>query len=150
MLYKPLSLGASVLGGVLAGAIAKQAWKLAAGDDEVPSATDAQRGWAEVLLAAGLQGAVFGLVKAAVDRGAAAGARRLTGSWPGDDGMGVGRGGRAGWGAAVCGSGGRLPPGVRWAASWPGPAFPELTSALLHLAHQAAQCRWRPGRPAGT
>jgi hypothetical protein len=85
MLYKPFSLGASVLGGVLAGAIAKRVWKLAAGDDEVPSATDAQRGWTEVLLAAGLQGAVFGLVKAAVDRGTAVGARRLTGSWPGDE-----------------------------------------------------------------
>ena len=55
------------------------------GEDEAPEATDAQRGWREVLIAATLQGAIFGLVKAAVDRGAAEGARKYFGIWPGDD-----------------------------------------------------------------
>ncbi len=85
MLYRPVTLGASLLAGVLAGAIVKRAWKLMAGQDEVPEATDAQRTWPEVLVAAGLQGAVAAVVRAAVDRGTAAGTRRLTGSWPGDD-----------------------------------------------------------------
>jgi len=40
-----------------------------------------------ILLAAMLQGAIFALVKAAVDRGAAEGTRRLTGTWPGDEGQ---------------------------------------------------------------
>jgi Protein of unknown function (DUF4235) len=84
LLYKPFSLLVSVLGGVLAGAIFKRVWKLAAGEDEAPKATDAQRGWREVLLAATLQGAIFALVKAIVDRGAAEGVRRFTGTWPGD------------------------------------------------------------------
>jgi hypothetical protein len=85
LIYKPFSMLVSVLGGVLAGAIFKRVWKLAAGEDEAPKATDAQRGWREVLLAAALQGAIFALVKAAVDRGAAEGVRRFTGTWPGDD-----------------------------------------------------------------
>jgi hypothetical protein len=34
-----------------------------------------------------LQGAIFALVKAAADRGAAEGTRRLTGIWPGDEGQ---------------------------------------------------------------
>lgn len=83
LLYKPLSLLISVLSGVLAGAIFKKVWQLAAGEDEAPEATDAQRGWREVLLAATLQGAIFALVKAAVDRGAAEGTRKLLGVWPG-------------------------------------------------------------------
>ena len=84
LLYKPVGLLVSVLGGMLAGAIFKRIWKLAAGEDEAPKATDASRGWPEVLIAAGLQGATFAVVKAAVDRAAATGTRRLTGFWPGE------------------------------------------------------------------
>ena len=40
----------------------------------------------EILTAAALQGAVYGLVKAALDRGAATCTRRLTGFWPGENG----------------------------------------------------------------
>jgi uncharacterized protein DUF4235/putative superfamily III holin-X len=75
----------SVLGGVIAGAIFKRAWKVPAGEDDVPKATDAQRGWREALLAAALQGAIFGLVKVVIDRAAAEGTRRLTGAWPGEN-----------------------------------------------------------------
>ena len=85
--YKPVSLLISVLGGMLASAIFKQIWKLAAREDEAPEATDARRGWHEILLAAALQGAVYGLVKAALGRGTAEGARKLTGVWPAEDGQ---------------------------------------------------------------
>jgi hypothetical protein len=84
ILYKPISLAASLAGGALAGALFRRLWKLASGEDEAPKATDSDRGWAEILIAAGLQGAVFAIVRAAVDRGAPAGTRKLTGSWPGD------------------------------------------------------------------
>ena len=87
VLYKPVSMLVSVLGGVLAGAIFTRVWKIAAGEGDAPKATDAQRGWREVLAAAALQGAIFALVKAAVDRGAAEGMRKLTGVWPGDEGQ---------------------------------------------------------------
>jgi hypothetical protein len=85
LLYKPVGILVSVLGGTLAGAIFKRIWKAAAGEEEAPSATDARRGWREVLIAAALQGAIFALVKAALDRGAAIGTRKLTGVWPGDE-----------------------------------------------------------------
>jgi Protein of unknown function (DUF4235) len=85
LLYKPVSLLVSVLGGVLAGAIFKKIWQLAAHEDEAPQATDAARSWPEILLAAALQGAVFATVRAVLDRGAAAGTRKLTGAWPGED-----------------------------------------------------------------
>jgi Protein of unknown function (DUF4235) len=85
--YKPVSMLVSVLGGILAGAIFKKVWKITAGEDDAPKATDAQRGWREILLAATLQGAIFAAVKAAVDRAAAEGTRQLTGAWPGDEGQ---------------------------------------------------------------
>ncbi len=85
LMYKPFSIIAGVLGGVLAGVIFKQVWKLAAREDEAPDSTDVQKGWGEVLIAATLQGAIFALVKAAVDRGAAEATLRLTGIWPGED-----------------------------------------------------------------
>ncbi|MBO0807876.1 MAG: DUF4235 domain-containing protein [Actinobacteria bacterium] len=80
VLYKPVS----VLRGVLAGAVFKRVWKVTAGEDEAPKATAARRGWREVLLAAAIQGAIFALVKAAVDRGAAEATRKVTGTWPGE------------------------------------------------------------------
>lgn len=86
ILYKTVSLLLSVLSGVLAGIIFKQIWKLAAREDDAPKATDARRGWQEVLPAAALQGAVYSVVKAAVDRGAAEGTHKLTGVWPGENG----------------------------------------------------------------
>jgi hypothetical protein len=83
--YRAVSMGASLLGGLLAGAIFRKVWQLAAGEDEAPKPTDAERSWTEILAAAALQGAVSAIVRAAVDRGAAVGTRRLTGSWPGDN-----------------------------------------------------------------
>jgi len=50
-----------------------------------PSATQRSCGWREVLLAAAVQGAIFGLVKATVDRAGATAYYQATGVWPGDD-----------------------------------------------------------------
>jgi predicted metal-dependent enzyme (double-stranded beta helix superfamily) len=80
--YKPVGILLGVAAGALAGALFKQVWRLTAGDDDAPNATDEDRGWAEILAAAALQGAIFAVVKAAVDRGGAAGVRRVTGNWP--------------------------------------------------------------------
>ena len=84
-LYKPLSLLVSILGGLVAGAIFKQTWKLVAGEDDAPDATDADRGWREILAAAALQGAIVAVVRAVINRGAAQGTQKLTGTWPGDE-----------------------------------------------------------------
>ena len=80
--YRPVGLLLGMAAGAVAGAVFKQVWKMAAGDGDAPDATDEHRGWGEVLAAAALQGAIFAVVRAAVDRGGAVGVRRLTGSWP--------------------------------------------------------------------
>ena len=84
LLYKPLGMLFSVLGGLAASALFKRLWRTVTGEDEAPEATDKDFGWTEVLIAATVQGAIFGLVKAAIDRGGATGYRKLTGRWPDD------------------------------------------------------------------
>jgi Protein of unknown function (DUF4235) len=80
--YRPVGILLGVAAGALAGTIFKQVWKVAAGDDDAPNATDEDRGWPEILAPAALQGAIFAVVKAAVDRAGAVGVRRVTGEWP--------------------------------------------------------------------
>jgi hypothetical protein len=84
LLYKPFGIIFGVLGGLLGGVIFKQIWKLVSGEEDAPAAKESEYTWAEVLPAAALQGAIFALVKAAVDRGGAQGFQKLTGVWPGD------------------------------------------------------------------
>jgi Protein of unknown function (DUF4235) len=83
LVYRPIGMVAGALAGIAAGAVFKQLWKLAAHEDEAPEALDPDHTWGEVLAAAALQGAVFALVKAAVDRAAASGVKRVVGRWPG-------------------------------------------------------------------
>jgi predicted metal-dependent enzyme (double-stranded beta helix superfamily) len=82
--YKALSLALSLLAGATAGALSKRVWRLATGDRETPDATDRRQGWTRVLVAAAIEGAVFGLVKAATDRAGAQAYERVTGEWPED------------------------------------------------------------------
>lgn len=84
-LYKPFGVVVSVLGGLLAGMVFKRTWRAIAGEDDSPHATDRQRGWGEIVTAAALEGALFGAVKAAVDRAGATGFAHVTGTWPGED-----------------------------------------------------------------
>jgi hypothetical protein len=84
LVYRPFGLLFSILGGILAGAVFKQIWKRVSGNEDAPKAKESEYGWREILAAAALQGALFGLVKAAVDRSGARAFEKLTGSWPGD------------------------------------------------------------------
>lgn len=77
-MYKPMSLATSVLGGIAAGAVFGQIWKWISDDESAPDPKDLERSNTEVLVAAALQGLVFGLVKAAVDRAGARGYRAVT------------------------------------------------------------------------
>ena len=82
--YRPVGIVASIAAGAIASAVFKQIWKRVADKDDAPDAMQSEYPLAQVLLAATLQGAIFALVKALIDRGGAKGFQRLTGSWPGD------------------------------------------------------------------
>jgi hypothetical protein len=84
LLYKPFGTLAGVMSGLVAGAIFKRIWRIVAQEEFAPTAKDKYRSWAEVVSASAVQGAVFGAVKAAVDRAGATGYARLTGVWPGN------------------------------------------------------------------
>lgn len=84
VLYKPLGLVFGVIGGLIGGMVFKQVWKRVAGEDDAPDALQSEYGWKQILLAAALHGAVFGVVKAATDRAGAKAFQRATGAWPGD------------------------------------------------------------------
>ena len=84
LLNRAIGLLVGILGGMLARSVFKRIWQAVTGEDEAPTATDARRGWREILLAAALQGAIFAVVQAALDRATAEGTAKLTGEWPGE------------------------------------------------------------------
>jgi hypothetical protein len=85
---KLLFLPVSILGGILAGLIAKkifeQAWGLV-DDVEPPEPKHREAGYAKLAGALLLEGAIFRLVRGFFDHGARRGYQRLTGSWPGEE-----------------------------------------------------------------
>lgn len=84
ILYRPFGLASSIIGGIVAGTIFKQAWRRVQDQDDAPDPLQSEYNWQEVLLSAALQGAVYAVVKAAVDRAGARAFERWTGEWPGD------------------------------------------------------------------
>ncbi|MEU7277886.1 DUF4235 domain-containing protein [Streptomyces sp. NPDC045431] len=82
LLYRPVGLLLGMASGAVASTLFSRAWA-AVGNGDAPDAMDEERAWKEILLAAAIQGAIFAVVKAAVDRSGAVGVRRLTGTWPG-------------------------------------------------------------------
>ncbi len=78
-LYKPLSIATSVAGGLLAGKIFTEIWqRVSPSDQEPPEPKDLTRSTREALIAAAVQGLIFGVVRAAVDRASAKGYRAVT------------------------------------------------------------------------
>lgn len=86
LLYRPFGLVGSVVGGIAAGQVFKQVWKVATPKDvdHAPRALESRYGAGQVILASAAQGAVFAAVKTAVDRGGARLFQRWTGEWPGE------------------------------------------------------------------
>ena len=75
--YKPIGLFFGMVGGLLAGKVFGIIWKRISDEDETPQPLSDDYSTREVLLAATLQGAIFGLIKTAVDRYGMKGVRRF-------------------------------------------------------------------------
>jgi hypothetical protein len=82
--YRPIGLIGGILAGTISGVIFKTVWKEVSHRDDAPDALQSEYSTQEVLLAAAIQGAIFAVTKAAVDRVGAQGFTKLTGTWPGD------------------------------------------------------------------
>ncbi|HYI53676.1 MAG TPA: DUF4235 domain-containing protein [Microlunatus sp.] len=82
--YRPIGLAASMLAGAAAGAVVKQVWRRVADEDDAPSALQSEYSLATILAGAAVQGVVFAVIKALIDRGGARLFERVTGAWPGD------------------------------------------------------------------
>ena len=84
LLYRLVAMLVSVLGGMLAGAIFKRVWKLAAGEEEAPTATDVRHGdGGEILPPRPSRARSSRWSRRASTAATAEGTRKLTGVWPG-------------------------------------------------------------------
>ena len=86
ILYRPFGLVGSIVGGIVAGQVFRQVYKRVAPGhpDDPPTPLQSEYPLKEIVLASLLQGAVFSVVKALIDRGGARAFQRWTGEWPGD------------------------------------------------------------------
>lgn len=86
VLYRPWGTITSMAGGLLAGKIFQLVWgRIRAGSEgDPPGPLESEYSTQEVLAAAVVQGAIYFLVKAAIQRGGARLFQRWTGEWPGD------------------------------------------------------------------
>ena len=86
VLYRPVGMASSIVGGLVASAVFKKVWQQAAPGDkpDPPKALESEYPLKEILIAAVVQGAIYSLVKTLIDRGGARMFQRWTGEWPGD------------------------------------------------------------------
>jgi hypothetical protein len=84
ILFAPLSIAAGILAGLLGKWLFEFFWGRI-DEEEAPEPSHRRTTWSKVLLAAGLEGAVFRATRAATDRGARVAFYRATGRWPGEE-----------------------------------------------------------------
>lgn len=80
--YQPVGFLLGWAGGTVAGMAFRATWKAVRHEDDAPDALDEDRRLGEILLAAAVQGAIFAVVRSAVDRAGAKAIARSTGVWP--------------------------------------------------------------------
>lgn len=85
ILYRPIGMTTSVVGGLVGNMVVRKVWqRVAPGrSPNPPGALEPGHPLQEVVLAAALQGAVFAVVKVLVDRGGARVFQKWSGEWPG-------------------------------------------------------------------
>lgn len=84
VVYRPVGLAASMLSGMLAGQIFRFIWKKASpGNKNAPGPLETEYPLKEIFVAAAIQGAIYAVVRTAVDRQGARLYQRWTGQWPG-------------------------------------------------------------------
>lgn len=76
--YKPVGIAAGMAGGALGRAVFHRTWSAVDRGRVAPEPTDEDRRWGEILIAAAIQGAIFAVIKAAVDRAGAKATGALT------------------------------------------------------------------------
>ena len=85
ILYRPIGLASSMLGGLLASVLFRQVWRLATPGEQPdpPKPLESEYSFKQIMLAAVIQGAIFSAVKTIIDRQGARMFERATGEWPG-------------------------------------------------------------------
>lgn len=83
ILYKPFGIIAGILAGLVSARIFKFIWGKI-DEEEAPKPNTEAATWGKILSAAAVQGMVFKVVRATVDRKMAQSTRYLTGVWPGE------------------------------------------------------------------
>jgi hypothetical protein len=86
ILYRPVGLASSLVAGLVAGWIFDVVWKHATPGPEAdaPQPLQSEYSLKQIVPAAAVQGAIFAVVRALVNRGGARAFQRWTGEWPGD------------------------------------------------------------------
>jgi uncharacterized protein DUF4235 len=83
-----LFLPFSIASGLVAGAVARRVFDLMWGlvdDREPPEPEHREVSWGKLILALAIEGAVFRVVRGAIERGSRQSYMALTGSWPGEE-----------------------------------------------------------------
>ena len=83
LIYKPFGIILGILGGLVGKRAFDFIWtKL--DDEDPPKPTTQEADWGKILVTAALQGMIFKVTRAAVDRQGAKSWYYLTGAWPGE------------------------------------------------------------------
>ncbi|MGV8964957.1 MAG: DUF4235 domain-containing protein [Cellulomonas sp.] len=86
VLYRPVGMASSIVGGLIASFIFRKVWQRTAPGDQSapPTALTTEYPVRQILIAAVVQGAIYSLVKTVIDRAGARMFQRWTGEWPGN------------------------------------------------------------------
>jgi hypothetical protein len=82
LFFIPVSIAAGLIAGSISRKIFDQLWGLV-DEEEPPDSKHRDIPWSKLLLAGAIQGAIFRMVKEAIDHGTRRAFYRTTGSWPG-------------------------------------------------------------------